>query len=187
MKIHQRNQTCSLLLLLLVAITANIVSASAQNSVDRNIFLNCGSSSGLQYDLNGLPWEDDNDSAYDPDKKTVSVTPTTPDQNPSVPTVPYMTARIFQTPYTYSFPVIPGHKFVRLHFYTSDYTSSTYLFNFNISLSFFSVSVGSHTLLNNFKAPLTNYIIKEFSVNISSNTLNLTFTPSPANKNALPL
>ncbi|KAK1284214.1 Receptor-like protein kinase FERONIA [Acorus calamus] len=89
--------------------------------------------------------------------------------------IPYMTARIFQIPYTYSFPVIPDRKFVRLYFYPLNYTNP----NFVVSDSFFSVSIGPHTLLNNFNPLLTTQAItKEFSINISTNTLNLTFTPS---------
>ncbi|KAK1271757.1 Receptor-like protein kinase FERONIA [Acorus gramineus] len=101
-----------------------------------------------------------------------------------------MTARIFWTPYTYSIPVTPGRKFVRLHFYPSNFTGTYFNINFTISDSFFSVSVGPYTLLNNFSALLTaqainfDYIKREFSVNISSNTLDVTFTPSPTNKKA---
>ncbi|KAK1270261.1 Receptor-like protein kinase FERONIA [Acorus gramineus] len=132
-------------------------------------------------DPNGLIWEDEIGSAYAPDiQNTVSTTPSI--QDPSISTVPYMTARVFVTPYTYSFLVTPGLKFVRLHFYPSNFTNTIFV----ASDSFFSVSVGSHTLLNNFSAFLTtqamsyDYISKEFSINISLNKLNLTFTPSKA-------
>ncbi|KAK1284396.1 Receptor-like protein kinase FERONIA [Acorus calamus] len=92
------------------------------------------------------------------------------------------TLRIFQTQYTYSFPVTSGFKFVRLYFYPSNYTNP----NFIVSDSFFSISHGP--LLNNFNPLLTTQAInKEFSVkcvNTSLNTLNLTFVPSMVKKNA---
>ncbi|KAK1284163.1 Receptor-like protein kinase FERONIA [Acorus calamus] len=185
MKIHMRNHT----FLLLLAITASIDPTSAQNSTAyvpaEKIFLNCGAFKGNQLSQDGLSWEGDVGSVYAPSiQETVSATPSY--QDPSIPTIPYMTARIFQTPYTYSFPVTPGLMFVRLHFYPSNFTD----LKFVASDSFFSVSVGPYTLLNNFSALLTaqamsfDYISKEFSVNISSSILNLTFTPSSSNKNA---
>ncbi|KAK1283520.1 Receptor-like protein kinase FERONIA [Acorus calamus] len=185
MKIHMRNHT----FLLLLAITASIDPTSAQNSTahvpTKKIFLDCGASKGNQPSQDGLSWEGDVGSGYAPGiQKTVSATPS--DQPSGVPTVPYMTARIFQTPYTYSFPVTPGLKFVRLHFYPSNFTDPKFV----ASDSFFSISVGPYTLLNNFSALLTaqamnfEYISKEFSINISSSILNLTFTPSSSNKNA---
>ncbi|KAK1284778.1 Receptor-like protein kinase FERONIA [Acorus calamus] len=186
MKIHMRNQT----FLLFLAVTASIDPTSAQNSTAyvpaEKIFLDCGASSkGKQPSQDGLSWEDDFGSGYAAGiQKTVSAMPSA--QDPSIPTIPYMTARIFQTPYTYSFPVTPGRKFVRLHFYPSNFTDPKFV----ASDSFFSVSVGPYTLLNNFSALLTaqamsfDYISKEFSVNISSSILNLTFTPSSSNKNA---
>ncbi|KAK1272295.1 Receptor-like protein kinase FERONIA [Acorus gramineus] len=191
MKTHKRNPNW-LSLLLVAVITAFIDPTFAQNSTATTayvpaemIFLNCGAPKGNQSSQDGLSWEGDIGSSYALGiQKTVSATPS--DQAPGVPMVPYMTARIFQTPYTYSFPVTPGRKFVRLHFYPSNFTDPKFV----TPDSFFSVSVGPYTLLNNFSALLTaqamsyNYIIKEFSVNISSSTLNLTFTPSPANKKA---
>ncbi|KAK1283572.1 Receptor-like protein kinase FERONIA [Acorus calamus] len=191
MKTHKRNRNW-LSLLLVAAITFFMDPTFAQNSPAtayvpaEKIFLNCGASSkGNQTSQDGLSWEADFGSGYAAGiQNTVSATPSA--QDPSIPTIPYMTARIFQSPYTYSFPVTPGRKFVRLHFYPSNFTDPKFV----TPDSFFSVSIGPHTLLNNFSALLTaqamnfDYIRKEFSVNISSNTLNLTFTPSPANKNA---
>ncbi|KAK1284213.1 Receptor-like protein kinase FERONIA [Acorus calamus] len=192
MKAHKRNPSW-LSLLLVAAITAFMDPTFAQTTTAaaayvpaEKIFLNCGASSkGNQTSQDGLNWEADFGSGYAAGiQKTVSATPST--QDPSIPTIPYMTARIFQPPYTYSFPVTPGRKFVRLHFYPSNFTDPKFV----ASDSFFSVSVGPYTLLNNFSALLTaqatdnNYVIKEFSVNISSNTLNLMFTPSPAKKKA---
>ncbi|KAK1562762.1 hypothetical protein Q3G72_016592 [Acer saccharum] len=42
-------------------------------------------------------------------------------QNSSVPKVPYMTARVSHSEFSYSFPIVPGRKFVHLHFYSNSY------------------------------------------------------------------
>ncbi|KAK1284127.1 Receptor-like protein kinase FERONIA [Acorus calamus] len=183
MKIHKRNQNW-LSLFLIVAITTSTDSIIAQNTTPyvptENILLNCGAQSGKQMDQEGRSWASDVGSSYAPGiQYTVSTTPS--NKNSSVPTIPYMTTRIFQTQYTCSFPVTPGRKFVRLYFYPSNYANP----NFVVSDSFFSVSVGPYTMLNNFNPLLTTQAMtKEFSINISSNTLNLTFTPSVAKKKA---
>ncbi|CAH1446077.1 unnamed protein product [Lactuca virosa] len=90
-----------------------------------------------------------------------------------------MTARIFRSQFTYSFPVASGRKFVRLYFYPASYA------NLNASKGVFSVVSGSYTLLKNFSASETttnlnfDFMTKEFSVNVDSGLLNITFTPSP--------
>ncbi|KAK1271759.1 putative receptor-like protein kinase [Acorus gramineus] len=116
--------------------------------------------------LNGRSWVSDVGSSYAPViQYTDSVTHS--NKNSSVSTVPYMMPRIFQTAYTYSFPIIPGRKFIRHYFYPLSYTNP----NFVVSDSFFSVSVsvyvGPRTFLNNFNPLLTTQAMtKEFSINI---------------------
>ncbi|KAL6321504.1 hypothetical protein AAG906_019684 [Vitis piasezkii] len=100
---------------------------------------------------------------------------------PSVDQVPYMTARIFNSSFTYSFPVSAGPKFVRFYFYPTAYSSHN-------ESEFFSVTSGVYTLLSNFSASLTvaamgsggTSLVKEFSINVWDNQiLNITFSPSP--------
>lgn len=147
-----------------------------------NIVLNCGSNTSeiVQYD--GRNWTGDTASPYVPSdaeiKSLIARAPATPQ---SIPEVPYMTARIFQSQFTYRFNVTPGPKFIRLHFYPASYL---YL---NISKAFLSVSACDFTLLHNFSASLNAdyfnlaYLMKEFIVHVSGNTLELTFTPSSSN------
>ncbi|KAK1284398.1 Receptor-like protein kinase FERONIA [Acorus calamus] len=187
MKTHKSNQDW-LSLLLLIAITTSIDPTHSQTTTTyvpaENILLNCGAPSDAQYFIGGRAWDGDIGSNYSGIQNTISATLS--NQNSSIPTVPYMTARIFQTQFTYTFNVTSGRKFIRLYFYPSNYTNP----NFNASNSSFTVSVGSYILLRNFSALLTtqamnrDYMTKEFSINILSNTLNLTFAPSSAKENA---
>ncbi|KAJ3688372.1 hypothetical protein LUZ61_017536 [Rhynchospora tenuis] len=104
--------------------------------------------------------------------------------NPEVPDVPFSDARIFTSNYTYAFPLSPGRYFLRLYFYPTNYS------NHLASDSYFTVTVHPYTLLSNFSALLTvealnyNYLIQEFSINITSTNLNLTFAPSTEHLNA---
>ncbi|KAL2349107.1 hypothetical protein Fmac_003107 [Flemingia macrophylla] len=112
------------------------------------------------------------------DTNTKSFVVRAPGTLQSVPEVPYMTARIFQSEFTYTFNVTPGPKFIRLHFYPASY------FDFNISGAFLSVSASNFTLLHNFRASLNAdyinvpYFMKEFIVHVSGSLLELTFAPS---------
>ncbi|KAA8517629.1 hypothetical protein F0562_015103 [Nyssa sinensis] len=69
-------------------------------------------------------------------------------QAPSVPQVPYMSARIFQSEYTYSFPVA---------FWSAAQTTEALNYDF---------------------------IVKEYSVNVPAETLNITFKPSSNTSNS---
>ncbi|KAG8473118.1 hypothetical protein CXB51_035063 [Gossypium anomalum] len=96
----------------------------------------------------------------------------------SVPEVPYMTARLFHSMFTYTFNVTPGSKFIRLHFYPDSYM------NLHASKSFLIVTAGNYTLLRNFSTYLnakhikSAYFFKEFIVHVENHTLDLTFTPT---------
>ncbi|KAG1371473.1 receptor-like protein kinase FERONIA [Cocos nucifera] len=146
-----------------------------------NILLNCGAS-GQDKDTDGRTWTGDAGSKYAPSINGVGLT--APSQDSSVPQVPYLTARFFASPYTYTFPLGAGRKFIRLYFYPSTYSGHA------ASDAFFSVTAGSYTLLQNFSSYLTAdalnfvYLVREFSVNVSSSGLNLTFTPSADHPNS---
>ncbi|CAL9165834.1 unnamed protein product [Musa hybrid cultivar] len=177
-----RNRFGSASLLLFLAMAPILVAADNSTYVPRDhILLNCGAS-GQAIDTDSQTWTGDAGSKYGPSLNVVGFT--APQQDSSVPEVPYLTARVFTSPYTYSFPVGPGRKYVRLHFYPSNYS------NHVASDAFFSVTSDTHTLLSNFSAYLTAdslnyaYLAREFSVNVSTGGLSLTFTPSTTHPNA---
>ncbi|KAG6741846.1 hypothetical protein POTOM_055125 [Populus tomentosa] len=147
------------------------------------ILLNCGASSNLS-SPDGRSWDGDSQSKFaasNPSEASSVFEAST--QDPSVDQVPYKTARIFHSKFTYTFPVLPGPKFVRLYFYPSSYS------NLDISKSYFSLSANTYQLLNNFSASLTvsatrppvDSFTKEFIITVWDNQkLELTFIPSPA-------
>ncbi|XWS30896.1 hypothetical protein CRYUN_Cryun23aG0030600 [Craigia yunnanensis] len=98
----------------------------------------------------------------------------------SVDKVPYYTARLSYSEFTYSIPLTVGKKFIRLHFSPTSYPG----FDDPSNKAFFSVKAGPFTLLRNFSALLharrEDILVKEYCVNVDeSQRLKLTFTPNP--------
>ncbi|KAJ4838124.1 hypothetical protein Tsubulata_039948, partial [Turnera subulata] len=83
----------------------------------------------------------------------------------------YQTARIFDQLSKYSFPIgQAGRHWIRLYFYP--FVSGGY----DMKKASFGVSTQSRVLLNSFS--VSRDLVKEFSVNVTSDTLDLTFIPS---------
>ncbi|KAI3474306.1 hypothetical protein Pfo_029094 [Paulownia fortunei] len=170
----------SALSFLLVVFVVDVISAADYTPTDK-IFLNCGGPPDST-DSDGRKWTSDIGSKFALSTTKSSTAPAAT-QKP-VPEVPYMTARIFQSEFTYSFPVASGRKFVRLYFYPASYNG------LDASNAIFSVTSGAYTLLRNFSAAQTtealnyDYIMKEFSVSVPSEVLNVTFTPSQNTSNS---
>ncbi|KAB1202170.1 Receptor-like protein kinase FERONIA [Morella rubra] len=146
-------------------------SQSRYTPVD-NILLNCGSS-GDSTALDGRTWTGDVNPKFYPLEQAQ---------------VPFATARLSLSPFTYLFPVTAGQKFIRLYFYPASYS------NFDRSKGLFSVKADRFTLLRNFNASLTAdadgdsavTIYREYCVNVEEEDqrLNITFTPSPSVSNS---
>ncbi|KAF5750725.1 receptor-like protein kinase FERONIA [Tripterygium wilfordii] len=140
-----------------------------------NILLACGAPVDSP-DGDNQKWTSDLGSKFLSSEKSSTSKAAT--QDPAVPSVPFMTARIFQSDFTYSIPVASGRKFIRLYFYSNSYNG------LNATDALFSVTSGSYTLLKNFSVAQTSdalnlaYIIKEYSVNVDGAWLNITFSPS---------
>ncbi|OWM84722.1 hypothetical protein CDL15_Pgr027509 [Punica granatum] len=152
--------------------------SSAYSPVDK-IFINCGSTTN-DPDNQGRLWIGDDDQKYAPLDPQKSLTSTAKVQPSAVSQVPYTTARLSRSEFSYSFPVTAGPKFVRLHFFPSNYEVQ----NFSPSDALFSVSSGPYSLLRNFSASLVadylgnRHFFKEFCVVVEDNQrLDLTFTP----------
>ncbi|KAJ0043757.1 hypothetical protein Pint_18978 [Pistacia integerrima] len=162
--------------------------ATAENSPPYvptdTISLNCGESPNTAHKIDGKNWDGDEHSKFYPSNSgTNSFVSRALYQDQSVPAVPYMTARIIRSNFSYTLPVSAGPKFLRLYFYPVPYSG------LDITTSFFSVSANNYTLLNNFSAYLTvsamdppvAAMIKEFVITISEEQiLYLNFNPSPS-------
>lgn len=170
----------SLFLLVCLSFTSVHLISAANYVPAEQIFLNCG---GPTEEADGKKWTSDKGSLY-LSKAAKSTTSEASFQDPSVPTIPFMTARVFQSDFTYSISVAPGRKFIRLYFYPASYSG------LNASNAVFNVTAQSYTLLKNFSVAQTtealNYvsIVKEYSVNVEGDTLALTFKPSSSIPNA---
>ncbi|XP_073297851.1 receptor-like protein kinase FERONIA [Primulina huaijiensis] len=168
---RNRSKVSAFSLLLLAFVISAVDYAPSEK-----IFLNCGGPSDST-DLDGRKWTSDIGSKFVISTSN-SLTASAATQKPSVPQVPYMSARIFHSDFTYSFPVASGRKFIRLYFYPASYNG------LDASHGVFSVTSGPYTLLNNFNASQTtealnyDYMMKEFSLNAPFQWLNITFTPS---------
>ncbi|KAE8654933.1 putative receptor-like protein kinase [Hibiscus syriacus] len=148
------------------------------------ILLNCGASSSSSNTVSedGRKWVTDDRSKFaTSNSESASMASTASRQDHSVSQVPCMTARVFHGEFTYSFPVSPGHKFLRFYFYPAQYS------DFDGTTSFFSVTANNHLLLSNFSAYLTlsgeddqqASLIKEFMIPcLETEKLNVTFLPS---------
>ncbi|CAJ1931836.1 unnamed protein product [Sphenostylis stenocarpa] len=173
--------TCSTYIFILCILQLHLFSVADNASyVPReNIVLNCGSNISEFVQNDGRNWSGDVASPYVPSNaETKSRMARAPHTLQSIPEVPYMTSRIFQSQFTYTFNVTPGPKFIRLHFYPASYL------DLNISNAFLSVSAANCTLLRNFSASLNAdyfnlaYFMKEFIVHVNGSVLQLTFAPS---------
>ncbi|KAI5559014.1 hypothetical protein BDE02_17G080900 [Populus trichocarpa] len=145
-----------------------------------SIALDCGSSSDS--------FGDDRNWTADINSKVALLDQDSPSTNltangASTSSVPYYTARVSLSQFTYTFPVTTtGPKFVRLHFNPASYTG------FNRSKASFSVTTGRYTFLSNFSGfhytdphgERAGYA-REFILNVEDEQTNLsiTFTPSP--------
>ncbi|XP_073294726.1 putative receptor-like protein kinase At5g39000 isoform X3 [Primulina huaijiensis] len=93
--------------------------------------------------------------------------------------IPYKTARISCSAFSYTFLLSPGQKFIRLHFNPTAYEG------FKRRKDLFNVVAGPYTLLGNFSASLTvdalglSYFTKEYCLNVEENQLlSIIFSPA---------
>ncbi|KAJ4910382.1 Receptor-like protein kinase HERK 1 [Raphanus sativus] len=82
----------------------------------------------------------------------------------------YQTARVFTEVASYKFSVARGRHWVRLHFNPFNFQS------YQMGSSKFAVSSQTHVLLSDFT--VNSRVVKEYSLNVNTDDLVLTFTPS---------
>ncbi|KAK4852463.1 hypothetical protein QYF36_024367 [Acer negundo] len=83
----------------------------------------------------------------------------------------YQTARVFTGSSKYTFSIRQSDRhWIRLYFYPFVYDK------YDMSKAKFSVSSANHALLSDFS--VDSSVVKEFSVNVTSSTLDVTFSPS---------
>ncbi|XP_047968123.1 receptor-like protein kinase FERONIA [Salvia hispanica] len=172
-----------LYLFILISIYSTIqitgASTAAYNATEL-ILLSCGAST-VTNDTSHRSWDSDEASKYMPSNATsISSASDASTMEPSVFAFPYKTARIFHSPFTYTFPLTRGQKFLRLYWYPNVYS------DVDTRQSLFSVKTNSFTLFSNFSAFLysknlsQSSFMMEFIVNIGATLrLDLTFTPNP--------
>ncbi|XP_020214344.1 receptor-like protein kinase HERK 1 [Cajanus cajan] len=84
----------------------------------------------------------------------------------------YQTARIFTAPSKYTFPINQrGRHWIRLYFFPFTYEK------YNLSAAKFAVTTQNYVLLSDFSVQ-KNPVMKEYSLNVTSDTLVITFAPS---------
>lgn len=127
-----------------------------------NIALVCGSSTNITAP-DGREWIKDEHYSYSTQIQEHNESTHTTSQTNSVDEIPYRTARIFGSPFTYSFPVTSGPKFVRLFFKPVQN---------QLGVADFQVTTGSFALLNDFNPNLVarsleqESFMREFFVNV---------------------
>ncbi|KAG6386607.1 hypothetical protein SASPL_151775 [Salvia splendens] len=129
------------------------------------ISINCGGGAAV---VSGRKWSGDAASKGSSSVKRELITAADP--------VPYSSARISRSQFSYSFHLTPGQKFLRLHFNPMPY--------FQSSDDLFTVEAGAFTLLANFSASITaralslSVFSKEFCIIVHDNQpLSLVFSP----------
>ncbi|XP_062025406.1 receptor-like protein kinase FERONIA [Rosa rugosa] len=171
----------SSLFLLIVTLLVAGKSAPIYSPSD-DISLNCGFSGDTVSNYDFQTWTGDINSKFFPEEAgSTSQVAKAPPSSSTGSQVPYTTARLSYSEFTYRFPVSPGQKFIRLYFFPA-----TYNVDFDRSKSLFSVKAGGYRLLKDFNASLSSIyygyetILREFCVNFEPDqrSLNITFTPS---------
>lgn len=156
-------------------ISWSVAAVSPPYTPTDNFLLNCGSGWSNTTSFGGREWETYflSNFSTSPDTLNTSIyTSGTSEPSSFVEQIPYSTARIFSSQFTYKFPVSEaGHKFLRLYFYPTNYPNG-----FDMTTSLFSVSLVDRIILSNFSVflglqPEAFTLVKEFIINVNQNHL----------------
>ncbi|KAI3508627.1 hypothetical protein L1887_23636 [Cichorium endivia] len=162
-------------LLIWVMSTMCLIKCSFQFEPIDNYLLDCGSTTNSSIrDRVFLADTSDYHFLSNPEQESVSASNSQPISSTYGSSL-YRTARIVNKTSNYTFSINQhGRHFIRLYFFPFPLNAGTY----NLSTARFSVSAHGFTLLRNFQ-PDSTPVVKEYSLNITSDELVLTFTPSP--------
>ncbi|XP_028778178.1 receptor-like protein kinase FERONIA [Neltuma alba] len=148
------------------------------------ILLDCGSLKASQF--NGAEWIGDTHNHFlPPAYDEISSARFISNLSSEVPEIPYSTARVIHSPFTYSFPF--SHVLVFIRFY---FLSTSYL-GLSPSKAYFSVKTGPYTLLSHFSPSIaandikSGFFTKDFLVNVKAKRLDIIFIPESLVSNAL--
>ncbi|KAJ7971341.1 putative Receptor-like kinase [Quillaja saponaria] len=138
---------------------------------DDSILIDCGSLKSTR--VGDRVFVADNSTSYMFTTSEIILAKTNSTSIPSsIDSILYHTARIFNTSSDYKFPIKrQGRHWIRLYFFPFNHE------NYNMSHAKFSVSAQNITLLKDFQIE-SGYLLREYSLNITSNNLVLTFLPS---------
>ncbi|KAF8395048.1 hypothetical protein HHK36_018987 [Tetracentron sinense] len=157
------------LLIWVSSISSLVCFSRGFDPVDKYL-IDCGSPTNTSLGVNRVFVADNSDFLSTPRN---IFTNTTSKSIPSTFDLPlYQTARILNGTSHYTFPIRkPGRHWIRLYFFP--FVSE----NYNLSMANFSISAQHFVLLSNF-VPQKDPLIREYSVNITSEQFLITFTPS---------
>lgn len=136
-----------------------------------NYLIACGSSQNITFQGRTFVPDTDQSSITLKDQAKSVVT----SSNSTVPSPIYQSVRIFPSTSSYKFEIKQqGRHWVRLYFYPLPNTTH------NLKSRSITVITDSFVLLNNFTFQTYNgtYLFKEYSINVTSNSLTLTFLSS---------
>ncbi|KAB1218000.1 Receptor-like protein kinase HERK 1 [Morella rubra] len=133
--------------------------------------LDCGSSTNSSVGDRVFVGDDFNSNTLSTPRNISAKTTLRPISS-SYDSVLYQTARILDETSSYTFPIKKrGRHWIRLYFFPFVYQ------NYNLRMAKFSVSAQNITFLKDFQV-LNDSQVREYSLNVTSSNLVLTFTPS---------
>ncbi|KAF5729554.1 receptor-like protein kinase [Tripterygium wilfordii] len=158
------------LLIWVLSITCLMYVSLAYTPED-NYLIDCGSSTNKSVG-DRVFVADNSDSNVLSTPQTIFVNTSSGPAASTNDSVLYETARIFDGASTYTFVIKKqGRLWIRLHFFPFVQN------NYNLSMAKFSVTAQNFTLLKDFQVE-SGSLVKEYSLNITSDKLVLTFDPS---------
>ena len=136
-----------------------------------NYLIDCGSK--INITVGGRSFSADTPSSYLTIAPNEEIFANTSSSNLQVLSGIYLTARLFTHQSSYTFIIQQkGRHWVRLHFFPLSYKK------YNLTSAIFSIATQEFGLLYNFQIHNNSHVLKEYLINVTKDTLVLTFIPS---------